>query len=71
MTRLRNTLRKIPEVDNFLGDCFYSSDLGLAGTEGGILLALAEPSDGAPAFEDDFPFHATDFEQCKECTFGN
>ncbi len=55
---LGNTSRKIPEVNNFLGGCFCSSDLSFAGTEGGTFLALAKPSNGASIFEDDPAVHA-------------
>jgi hypothetical protein len=63
VTRLRNASRKIPEVNNFLGGCICSSDLGFAGTEGGTFLALA--------IEDDSTVHAAEFEKWEKCTFGN
>jgi hypothetical protein len=62
VTGLGNALREIPEVKYFLGGCVCSSDLGFAGTKGGTFLVLAEPSDGAPVFEDDSAVQAAEFE---------
>jgi hypothetical protein len=63
MTGLGNTLRKIPEVNNFRGGCICGSDLSFAGTEGGTFLALAKPSNGASVFEDDPTVHAAELEK--------
>ncbi len=71
MTGLGNASREIPEVNNFLGGCVCSSDLGFAGTEGGVFLALSKPSNGAPIFEDDSAVPPAEFEKWEERTLGN
>ncbi len=71
MTGLGNASRKIPEVNNFLGGCICSSDLGFAGTEGGMFLALTKPYNGAPIFKGNSAVHAAEFEKWEECTFSN
>jgi hypothetical protein len=71
VTGLRITSRKIPEVNKFLGGCVCSSDLGFPGIQGGTFLAIVEPFDGAPVFEDDSIVHAAEFKKWEECTLGN
>ena len=60
--QLRDTLAKIPEIDNLFGNGASGTNLSLAGAQGGTVLALAKPSNWATIAENNAAIHASKLE---------
>ena len=71
VTGIRDTPRKVAEVDDLFGGCTCSTNFSFARTERSAILVVAKPTNWTTIFEHDTTIHATKLEEREKSAAGN